>query len=108
MLIENVKHEKGWWHITDLPVGIWTDSFKERIEYLSSGIIPKDRKNWKKLENKCIIEYREYNSNNRVHFMIKPCKSWEPSFETISELTTTKSLNNMVTIDTNNYPTKQF
>lgn len=105
------KGEKGWWHITDLPVGKWTQSMKEHLEYLMSCSPPKG-KNWKKLENKCITDFREYNTNDLVHFMIKPTKSrdgndWEPDMDdTLKCMQATKTLKNMVAIDENNYPTR--
>jgi DNA topoisomerase-2 len=100
------KGEKGWWHITDLPVGYWTEKFATEIKYLESGIPPKGTKR-PKLENRCILDYRQYSTSNKVHFMIKPAKGWEPSIDdTLSMMSTTKSLANMVTIDNNSYPTR--
>lgn len=96
--------ENGWWHVIDLPVGYWTEKFTQELTYLETGNPPEGSKR-KKLEKKCIKEYRQYNTANRVHFMIKPMKDWVPSIEsTLKMLSTTKSLNNMVCIDSNSYP----
>ena len=109
---DKCKGENGWWHITDLPVGKWTAPFKEYLEYLESG--SSTTKRWKKLENRCITDFRDYSTVNLVHFMIKPVvgrtsavDDWIPDIdETLKCLQTTKSLNNMVAIDENNYPTR--
>lgn len=95
----------GWWHITDLPIGLWTEDFKEdTLEYLASCAPPKGKKK-KKLEKKCLIDYKNYSTANKVHFMIKPSKDWEPEIETTLKcMTDTTSLTNMVIIDTNSYP----
>ena len=97
---------KGWWHITDLPVGLWTNTFKTEIEYLES-CIPPDGTKRKKLENKCIVDYKDYNTANKVHFMIKPAKEWDPSISTtLKKMVSPNSLSNMVVVDTNGYPLK--
>jgi DNA topoisomerase-2 len=95
----------GWWHITDLPVGLWTADFKEdTIEYLATCNPPKGTKK-KKLEKKCISDYKNYSTANKVHFMIKPTKDWEPEIgTTLKDMTTTAKFTNMVVVDTNNYP----
>ena len=95
----------GWWHITDLPVGLWTENFKEdTLEYFTTGNPPKGTKK-KKLEKKYITDYKNYSTANKVHFMIKPAKDWEPEIgTTLKEMTSTASLTNMVIIDTNSYP----
>jgi DNA topoisomerase-2 len=97
---------KGWWHITDLPVGLWTNTFKSEIEYLESCTPPEGTKR-KKLESKCITDYKDYNTANKVHFMIKPAKDWEPSIDTtLKKMKSPNSLCNMVLVDTNGYPLK--
>lgn len=100
---KNCEGEPGWWHILDLPIGMTTNKAKEELHKLI-----KSTKSEK--ENKaCISDIREYNTPNRVNFMIKPMKSkitdgtWDPNFKF---LTTTKTLKNMVAIDSNNYPTR--
>lgn len=101
--------KNGWWNITDLPVGKWTNSIKDYLVYLETGISPKDKK-WKKLEHKCISDFKNYSTANKVHFMIKPSKAgdgWYPDMDTTLKcLQHTRTLTNMVAIDNNNYPIK--
>lgn len=109
IVTKKCKGEPGWWHITDLPVGVWTNELKIYIEYLESGSTPegKSEKSWPKLETKCITDYRAYNTANKVYFMIKPAKGWNPDIDTnLKLMTTTRKFTNMVTIDANNYPTR--
>ena len=93
----------GWWHITDLPVGLWSDTFKEDLEKMSE-----DRKTLKGEKiPKCLSDFANYCTGNTVHFMIKPVKGWEPDMNTnLKMMKSTRSLMNMVTVDCNNYPTK--
>jgi DNA topoisomerase-2 len=95
----------GWWHITDLPVGYWTEDFKEdTLEYYATANPPKGTKK-KKLEKKLLVDYKNYSTANKVHFMIKPSKDWEPEIGvTLKDMTDTAPLTNMVVIDTNSYP----
>lgn len=96
------KGEKGWWHITDLPVGKWTDSFREDLDCLERGV----NKAGKKIE-RCLTGIRGYNTANNVHFMIKPTKDWEPRIgDTLPSMVAKRTLEKMIAIDTNNYPTK--
>jgi len=109
IVTQKCKGEPGWWHITDLPVGVWTNELKIYIEYLESGNTPegKSEKSWPKLETKCITDYRAYNTGNTVYFMIKPAKGWNPDIDTnLKLLTKTYKFTNMVTLDSNNYPTR--
>lgn len=100
--------EKGWWHIRELPIGLWTSPFKEWIDYLSSGYVPKEKR-WEKLQIKCLQSVKEYVTANTVHFMIKPTKDFIPDINTpknFNNLIRKKSLNNMIAIDERNYPYK--
>jgi DNA topoisomerase II len=100
--------EKGWWHIRELPIGLWTSVFKEWLDYLSTGNTPKDKK-WGKLQVKCLQSVKEYVTANTVHFMIKPTKEFLPDIDTagnFKNLIKTKSLNNMIIIDEKDYPYK--
>jgi len=99
------ESEKGWWDIKDLPVGKWTNSFKDELSYLETG----ESINKKKTDKwvKCISDYKDYSDTNFVHFRIKPCGDWRPNMNTtLTQLQTTKSLSNMVAIDKNNKPTR--
>lgn len=98
--------DKGWWNITELPIGLWSSDFKAWLEYLESGAVPKDKK-WKKLNVKCLSDIRDYTTANTVHFQIKPTRDFIPDIDTngnMSSLRQKKSLMNMIAIDENNYP----
>jgi DNA topoisomerase-2 len=99
-----MKSDAGWWHIRDLPIGLWTTDFKEHLDYLEFGSVEGKKK---KLELKCLSEVKDYNKANRVHFMIKPTKDFIPDMDTKDNmdcLRQTKGLTNMVAIDENNIP----
>jgi DNA topoisomerase-2 len=92
----------GWWHITDLPVGLWSDTFEKELAEMSE--VGKDVKG-NKIPKK-ISKFHNYCTSNTVHFMIKPAGDWIPDMDTtLKMMKTTHSLNNMVTIDRNHYPT---
>lgn len=92
----------GWWHITDLPVGYWSDTFNQELEKLSEAGKDKDGN---KIPKK-ISKFHNYCTSNTVHFMIKPAGDWIPDMDkTLKMMKSTHSLNNMVTIDRNHYPT---
>ena len=98
--------EKGWWDIRDLPIGVWTDNFKEWLEYLETGTAPKDKK-WKKREVRGLSDLKSYCTPNTVHFMIKPTKDFIPDMDVPNNLKVMqklKSFKNMVVIDENDYP----
>ncbi len=100
------KKDKGWWHIRELPVGTWTNRFKEWLEYLETGIPPKDKK-WKKSEVKCLSTFKYHHTANTVHFMIKPTKEFIPDVtisQNLKNLQKNRSLKNMVAIDEKDYP----
>jgi len=98
--------DKGWWHIRELPIGLWPSVFKEWLEYLECGTAPKGR-NWKKSEVKCLKTFKQYNTANTVHFMIKPTKEFIPDMTVAGNLKIlqkTETLQNMVMIDEKDYP----
>ena len=74
-----MKSDKGWWHIRELPIGLWTADFKEWLDYLEFGTT--EGKKRKKLEVKCLSSVLDYNKANKVHFMIKRTKDYIPDFE---------------------------
>ena len=97
--MDNTRPKGVWWHIRELPVGVWTDNFKAHLEELETD------KNKKKM--KCLHEVKNYCTANTVHFMIKPTSDFTPDIETVGNLSMLKkkySLKNMVAIDENNYP----
>ena len=68
--------------VTELPVGLWTDRFKESVEDL--------------VEAKHIRTYRNYSTDTDIHFELDESKDgMECTLENI-KLTTTLSTNNMV------------
>jgi DNA topoisomerase-2 len=106
ILEEGNGKEAGWWHIRELPIGTWTKSFEEWLEYIESGVPPKDKK-WKKKEVRGLHDIKSYCTPNKVHFMIQPTKDFIPDMNIAGNLKvmqSTKSLNNMVAIDENDYP----
>jgi len=111
---QKCKGEKGWWHITELGIGVSTIACKEWLEYLCSGKTPegkrKDSKKWKNGSVSYLHDMNEYHGPNSVHFMIKPKKEFIPDMEISgnlkTELITTGSFNNMWLLDENGYPHK--
>ena len=100
------KGKKGWWHIRELPIGVWTKPFETWLEYLETGVPPKGKK-WKKKDVRGLSDIRSYCTANRVHFMIKPTKDFKPDMDTPGNLKImqkNRSLKNMVAIDENDYP----
>lgn len=99
-----MKNDKGWWHIRELPIGTWTTDFKEHLDYLEFGSVEGKKK---KLEVKCLSSVLDYNTANKVHFMIKPTKDFIPDMNTFGNmdcLRVSKGLTNMVAIDEHNIP----
>lgn len=94
--------ESAWWHIRELPIGLWTGKFKEYLEDLSSYT---DKKTGKKTT--LITDMKTYNTPNTVHFMIKPSKDFIPDMDTAGNLKCmqkTTSLGNMVLLNKFGYP----
>ena len=105
--------EKGWWHIRELPIGMQILEFKMWLDYLETGTMPigrnKKEKKLPKLNAKCLMEVKDYNDANRVHFMIKPTKNFRPDINTPNNFKNLKrnfSLRNMTLIDENDFPKK--
>lgn len=99
---------KGWWEITEMPIGLWTADLLLWMQYLETGVAP-DGKTWKKREVKAIHEYRKNVGFNTVHIRFRPTKDFLPDIDTpnnFSILKTKGSYNNMWAIDENNYPHK--
>ena len=101
-----LEKEKGWWHVRELPIGLWTAKFKEWIEYLTYKTVPKGKR-WPKLDRRFITSLKEYNTANTVHYMFKPAKDFLPDMDTPKNfkiLQSKQSLENMVAVDENDYP----
>ena len=100
--------KKGWWHITELPIGMWTYKLTEWLDYFSEGT-PPEKKKWKKID-RCILDVRDRSeSDNSVSFDFKPTKDFIPDMTIANNfkiLQKTHSLTNMHVIDENGYPRK--
>ena len=101
MLTKNDK-KKGVWDVTELPIGLWTGTFKT---YLESLMRPTDKKSTRSV----IRSFKEYHTTNTVHFEITPTKGFTPDIDTKGNMTVlqkTHSLDNMYLLDENGIPHK--
>jgi len=100
--------KKGWWHITELPIGLWTYKMTEWLEYFMDGS-PPEKKKWKKID-RCITDFRDRcETDNSVSFDFKPTKDFIPDMSIAGNfkiLQRTQTLTNMHVIDENGYPRK--
>ena len=81
-IISKKKGKSNVCVVTELPVGLWTDRFKESVEDL--------------VEAKSIRSYRNYSTDTEINFELDESKDgMECTLENI-KLTTTLSTNNMV------------
>ena len=106
ILEKGTKKDKGWWHVRELPIGLWTNAFRDWLEYLESGTVPKDKK-WAKSDGKWLKNFKNYGTTNTVHFMIQPAKNFIPDMtvpKNLKIMQTSKSFKNMVAIDERGYP----
>lgn len=88
--------------ITELPVKMWTQSYKEFLEEL----MPKDLKKKEDDEgtDSTISDYREYHTENTVHFQItltpdQMARAEEAGLEKVFKLKSTINTSNMVLFD---------
>ena len=98
---------KGWWRISELPIGMWTETMKEYLEYLLTGQPPAGSK--KKSSDKYLADMRWKGTANTAIWEIKPTKDFTPDIETrgnFKNMQNVFSLTNMHVIDENNYPRK--
>lgn len=107
---EKRKGEKDEsWQIKELALNVKTDDFKEWLEYLQTGVIPKGKK-WKKLNDKAIKDIKNNSKTNTVDFTIKTTKDFMPDIDTPSGIGSymkaTHTLKKMYLIDGNNFPHK--
>ncbi len=102
--------KKGWWKIRELPIGMWTDSMKEYLEYLWTGEPPAGSK--KKKADKWITDTPRWKGTaNTAIWDFKPVKDFTPEISVsgkFKNMQTMFSLTNMHVIDENNYPHKYF
>lgn len=97
---------KGWWEITEMPIGLWTDTLLLWMQYLETGN-PPEGKTWKKRDVRAISEYRKNVRFNSVHIWFKPTKDFTPDIDTPGNFAILKSkgsYSNMWAIDENSYP----
>ena len=97
--------KKGWWHIKELPLGMWTSTMTEYLEYLLSGTPPEGSK--KKKGDKYLKDVRWKGTTNTIHWDILPTKEFIPDMNVVGNfknLQNTFSLTNMHVLDSNGYP----
>jgi DNA topoisomerase-2 len=99
---------KGWWEITEAPIGLWSEDLLLWMEYLETGNAP-EGKTWKKRKVQAIHEYRKHVGFNSINVRFRPTKDFSPDIDTAGNfniLKTKGSYSNMWAIDENNYPHK--
>lgn len=96
-------------HVTELPIGLWTDNFKEHLESLMDC---KDQKTKKKISG-LVKSYKDMSTDTLIDFKIKfqigkiadlatqKADEHQTKLEKLLKLTTTKSLTNMWLFDSN-------
>ena len=55
-------------NVTELPVGLWTDDFKQHIENIIDGDI--DKKTGKKIKSETIIDYTDMSTDKNIDYII--------------------------------------
>jgi DNA topoisomerase-2 len=106
ILEKGTGKDKTWWHIKELPIGLWTDDFNKWLDYLETGTAP-EGKSWKKCDVKVIDDIKRYSTLNTVHIKIKPSKHFTPDMDTVGNLKNMQkggTFNNMVVLDEHDYP----
>jgi len=104
-----VEKEKGWWSITEVPVGKGFDEIIDFLTYLKYGKAPEGYKGWPQLDKRQIsrVELEEVSINFINNARFKVANGFEPSIsENFDVLRKKFSLNNMVCIDECGYPYK--
>lgn len=85
-ILEEDEKDPNLYHVRELPIGFWTADFKEYIEE-------------KFIKKKCIVDLREYNTPNSVHFIIKAHPDFKPDIEcNMKQMESTVHLSNMVAL----------
>lgn len=104
ILEEEKRGKKSVWHVRELPVGLWTNKFKDHLEALaSSGGMDKKGKR----DVKALATFDNYSTDNTVHFVLHPTKDFIPDITVkgnMSLLINTNSLNNLTVVDEENFP----
>jgi DNA gyrase/topoisomerase IV subunit B len=101
----------GWWHIKEIPVGVWTNKVKEHLAYLETGERPKGSKKKKKKDDKqrYLLDVRWMGTTNTAVWDIKPTKDFIPDMDVADNLKilqTVSPLTNIHVIDEHDYPRK--
>jgi len=95
------KEHNGWWEITELPIGVWKDTFVEHLNKLNAG----DSKGKQK---GVVKDIAIYGAANTVDYKIKFSKNFTPDINTagnMSILRKKQPLTNIVLLDENSIPT---
>lgn len=111
------KAKQGWWVVDELPIGLWTQKFKDYLHYLQYGRVEADKKEkeksylatWEKSDKivpGSILAYRnERTSTNRVHYEFRCAPGFVPTMKSnFSMLITTGKFTNMHAVDSNFRP----
>ena len=84
----------GYWHVRELPIGLWTNKFKEHLEKLA-------------LKKNLITSISTYNTPNTVHFKFRASKDFIPSVHVsgnMNLLCQKHSLTNLTALDPDGVP----
>ena len=84
----------GWWHVRELPIGLWTGKFKEHLEKLA-------------LKKNLITSISTYNTPNTVHFKFRVSKDFIPSIDVTGNMNILRqknSLTNLTSLDSDGVP----
>jgi len=91
----SLKYEKdGYWHVRELPIGLWTGKFKEHLEKLA-------------LKKNLIVSISTYNTPNTIHFKFRVNKDFIPSVQVsgnMNLLFQKHSLTNLTALDSDGVP----
>ncbi len=88
----------GWWEITELPIGVWTDKY-------IAGPFAKLTAEVDKKVKPFILKFENQSNDVLVHILFLPSKDFVPTLENM-KLIETQSLNNLMVIDEYNVPRK--
>lgn len=97
----------GWYTIEELPIGLWTNDFKDMCMNLTSTF--KKVVRGKEVSQPAILkEVKDYSTENTVSFRIKPTKDFIPDIDTpknpFSCLRSTMKISNMYLLNEQGYP----
>jgi len=102
---------KGWWRISELPIGVWTNDVKEMLETLmvkqTKEVTRGGTKH--KVENPAVIkDFKQYNNDNTVNMYFLTHNNFIPDMSVksnpLSVLIQSITLSNIVGLDQHGYP----